>query len=120
MKFEFTMTKDPAQACISWELQAEDGAEDFLRMSSSETLNKHQLENLSFVSVEQLRSQALLLLTQAAAQGGTKELSQLANDIVFPVIYQNLGQPWTPVDKYDTPPKYDPHWAKKIPHGKDI
>lgn len=120
MKLDFTMTKDPAQNYLLWELQATDGEEDRMHMKCSEHLNKHQTENLAYVPVEQLREDARLLLTQTAAQSSTEKLSQLAKDIVCAVIYQHLGKPWEPVDEYDTPPTYDPHWSKKLRHGEDI
>ena len=120
MKLDFTMTKTPEKNSLLWELHAEGGKEDRIYTKCGERLNKHQTENLAFVSMAELRKEALSLLTQTAAQGGIEKLSQQARDIVRGVFYQNLGMPWEPVDEYDTPPTYDPHWAKKIPHGKDI
>lgn len=120
MKLDFTMTKAPAQDCLLWELHAEDGKTGCIYTNSGERLNKHQIENLAFVSVAQLRKEALYLLTQTAARIGIDKLALRASDIVRDVLYQNLGMPWEPADEYDTPPTYDPHWAKKIPHGKDI
>ena len=120
MELDFTMVQDQTRNCLLWKLKATYGDGYCIRIESGEYLNKHQTENLAYVPVEQLRADALLLLTQTATQDGAEKLFWMTNNIVCDVIYQNLGAPWEPIDEYDTPPTYDPHWAKKVRHGEDI
>ena len=132
----FKLTRNATGRQLLWELVTTESGASGYRTTGRINLKRHQMknlthvsvedierkawENLAYVPVEQLREDALLLLTQTAAQSSIEKLSQLAKDIVCAVIYQHLGKSWEPVDEYDTPPTYDPHWSKKLRHGEDI